>query len=104
MAELSGKLPSEVMDTLCPSVNKESVSSVNSKLIKEEQLSTKEPGELLEHLNEKNKLKKEMYQAAKDVLRLCDDSRPFEEMDSNDTDQITKIALPLLQYLEEIEK
>lgn len=79
-----------------------SLMAVNDKLDSAMQAKTKDPVVLLEHLNEKKKLDKKMYQAAKDVLRLCDDSKPFEEMDNKDTEQITKISLPLLQYLEEI--
>ena len=78
-----------------------SLDGINSSLEKKDQIKTEDPKELLDHLNNKKKFDKKMYQAAKDVLNLCDSSKPFGEMDEQDTEQITKISLPLLQYLED---
>lgn len=78
------------------------LSAINDRLPPEERQKTKDLAKLLKHLNIKKKLDQKMYQAAKDVLRLCDSTKPFEEMDDEDTRAITKIALPLLQYLEKI--
>ena len=77
------------------------LAKINQTLEEKDQLKTTDPKKLLEHLSKKKKFEPKMLQAAKDVLRLCDPSKPFEEMDDNDAQQITKISLPLLQYLEE---
>ncbi len=60
----------------------------------------RKPLTLLEDLNEANLLDKKMYQAAKDVLVLCDPDKPYDQMDEEDSDKITEVALPLIEYLE----
>jgi hypothetical protein len=81
---------------------------INTSLIKMNQVledknrsKATDPDKLLDHLNRKKRLEPKMYQAAKDVLRLCDPDKPFEEMNADDAQQITNISLPLLQYLED---
>jgi len=77
-----------------------SLDRMNRLLNKKDRLKTNDPLKLLEHLNHRKKFDKKMYRAAKDVLKLCHPDKPFEEMDDQDAEQITKISLPLLQYLE----
>jgi len=62
------------------------------------------PITLLEDLNEAKMLDKKMYQAARDVLVLCDPDKPYDQMDEEDSDKITQVALPLIEYLENYSK
>jgi hypothetical protein len=75
-----------------------SLKEINKKSPKKSK--ARKPLTLLEDLNNHEMLDPKMYQAAKDVLKLCDPDNPYDQMDEEDSLKITKVALPLIEYLE----